>query len=396
MSTPPAAPAPAATASAAAPIPSPVDRYAPPPDQVKKYQTFLHGAGLYTGPIDGKWNDATWQALVTFQEKHGLSASGEIDAGTSRAMVPASHTLSPVDQQVYELYGPGLAAYLDDPSLGPVLRQLATNRTPSTDPRFRGAIEATAWWKSMADSSRKWEALGIEDPATANQQRKERLGQVQDLAARLGLQATPALLGEVAEDSLKYGWTDPVSGGPNAQVQKMLVSLGTYDPKAPGGMGDIGTQVSALREQARAYFLQPTDAELLDQAKRIKAGLTTEDAVITTFKNQAKSNHPYLGQSIDAGQTVADYFTDTKTKIAQMLEVPVDSIDLMNDRRWWPVIGFGKTSSDKSAADGKPMTTSEMIQYVNGQPGADKTERLRSGAANLALLMDRTFTGRQA
>lgn len=374
-------------------IDSPVDRYAPPEDQVKKYQTFLHGAGLYTGPIDGKWNDATWEGLVKFQEAHGLSASGQIDAGTNRAMTNPVK-LSPVDQLVFELYGPGLAAYLDDPSLGPVLRSLAAQRTPSTDPRFKGAIEGTAWWKGLADSARKWEALGLEDPATANRQRQERLGMVKDLASRLGIQADDHLLGEVAEDSLKFGWTDPVTGGPNTQVQKMLVSLGSYDPKAPGGMGDIGVQVAALREQARNYFLSPSDAELLDQAKRIKAGLTTEAAVIGTFKNQAKSNHPYLGQAIDEGQTPSDFFSDTRSKIAQMLEVPTDSIDLMNDHRWWPVIGFGQTSGDKQSVDGKPMTTSEMIQYVNTQPGADKTERLRSGASDLALLFDRTFTGR--
>lgn len=49
-------------------------------------QTKLKTDHLYNGPIDGRWSDQTSQALIVFQERHGLAQTGRLDGPTKRAL----------------------------------------------------------------------------------------------------------------------------------------------------------------------------------------------------------------------------------------------------------------------------------------------------------------------
>lgn len=51
-------------------------------DTVRQVQQALQQAGLYRARVDGVWGPATEAAVRSYQQKHNLNASGELDADT--------------------------------------------------------------------------------------------------------------------------------------------------------------------------------------------------------------------------------------------------------------------------------------------------------------------------
>lgn len=53
---------------------------APTPDRIAEIQQALAKDGSYPGTPNGKWDDSTEEALRKFQESHGLTPTGKLDA----------------------------------------------------------------------------------------------------------------------------------------------------------------------------------------------------------------------------------------------------------------------------------------------------------------------------
>jgi len=54
----------------------------PSEDRVSEIQQALAKDGSYAGTPNGKWDDSTTEAMKKFQESHGLSPTGKLDAKT--------------------------------------------------------------------------------------------------------------------------------------------------------------------------------------------------------------------------------------------------------------------------------------------------------------------------
>jgi peptidoglycan hydrolase-like protein with peptidoglycan-binding domain len=57
-----------------------------PPPAVQAVQGALHGAGVYTGAVDGNWGPDSAAALQRFQQMHNLQANGELNDATAHAL----------------------------------------------------------------------------------------------------------------------------------------------------------------------------------------------------------------------------------------------------------------------------------------------------------------------
>lgn len=361
-----------------------METYQPPSADVVKWQQFLKASGVYQGEVTGTWDEATWAALSAWQEKMQIGQSGQIDQATTGKLQDVVAYVSgqpedPLRKKVRELYGPAMVAYLSHPEIGPILKEAADQ---GFDPgRLRGRLEQTNWWRTNDDNARQWDEFNISDPESANAQRRAKSAFIADVAGKMGVTLSEQMKTNIVEDSLRLGLSE-------GEVTDMVSSMAQFNPNKPASEGNIAAYVDQLRIAAKSLYLSPPEAELFEQAKRIAGGGLTLDGAIATFREQAKLNHPALAPSIDAGSTVEDYFAETKRRIANALEVDPTSIDLMGDRRFWPIMGF---------VDGKgrnrPMTWSESIQFVNRMPEADKTDRLNQKAAQLGQLFRQTFKG---
>jgi peptidoglycan hydrolase-like protein with peptidoglycan-binding domain len=64
----------------------------PTADRISEIQTALGKDGSFAGTPNGKWDDATVGAMKKFQESHGLSATGKLDAKTLQKLGLGSQT----------------------------------------------------------------------------------------------------------------------------------------------------------------------------------------------------------------------------------------------------------------------------------------------------------------
>jgi len=53
---------------------------APTPDRIREIQTALQKDGSFEGEPNGKWDDATADAMRKYQDKNGITPTGKIDA----------------------------------------------------------------------------------------------------------------------------------------------------------------------------------------------------------------------------------------------------------------------------------------------------------------------------
>ncbi len=65
---------------------------APTADRVSEIQQALAKDGSYAGTPNGKWDDSTVEAMKKFQESHGLTPTGKLDAKTLQQLGLGSST----------------------------------------------------------------------------------------------------------------------------------------------------------------------------------------------------------------------------------------------------------------------------------------------------------------
>jgi murein L,D-transpeptidase YcbB/YkuD len=65
---------------------------APTPDRISEIQQALAKDGSYAGKPNGKWDDSTVDAVRKFQESHGLTPTGKLDARTLQQLGLGSQT----------------------------------------------------------------------------------------------------------------------------------------------------------------------------------------------------------------------------------------------------------------------------------------------------------------
>ncbi|MBZ5662050.1 MAG: peptidoglycan-binding protein [Acidobacteriia bacterium] len=61
-------------------VAKPKGQKAPTADRIKEIQTALQKDGSYQGEPNGKWDDATVEAMKKYQDKNGITPTGKIDA----------------------------------------------------------------------------------------------------------------------------------------------------------------------------------------------------------------------------------------------------------------------------------------------------------------------------
>src|SRR3984885_1597361 len=70
----------------------PKGQMAPAPERITEIQQALTKNGSFSGSPNGKWDDATVEAMKKFQSGHGLNPSGKLDALTLEKLGLGSQT----------------------------------------------------------------------------------------------------------------------------------------------------------------------------------------------------------------------------------------------------------------------------------------------------------------
>lgn len=360
----------------------------------QEYIDAAHQAALqYRG--DGGWTPGLGGDIgghSTAPTVPGLGAdyvpdsSGAVDTPGGAAIDLPANLQHASDQQIKDWlkvhYGYA-AGWVDAPEVGPILLRAAREGWDAL--KLQGEISGTSWWKSTSDSARQWMNLTVTDPASAEQQRSQRLAELGVEAQTMGLALTPERLKLLSEDSLKYAWS-------SQQLRSALVAESSYSP-AQAAQGQLGSNTATVKALAASYFVPMSGQSAFQYGQAITAGTLTTDGLAAQLASLAKGRFPTLAKVIDSGVTPSAYFSPYKETIAQLLEVAPDSIDLLNDPRWSAVIDT--VPQGGTMADRRPMTLSETQAYARGLPEWDKTQNARTAAGNMAQFISGKF-GRTA
>jgi hypothetical protein len=260
------------------------------------------------------------------------------------------------------------------PEVGDLLRKGVDD--PNYDPIPE--IMQTNWYRTTQASVRQWDALNAKDPESANAQLREEQARIWDMALGMGIDPNSIDFKDTATRSLRLGWQQ-------SQLQDYLASQLKYSPSSKTAVGSISTTMAQLKANAANYFVTLSDDTAFNMAKSVIAGEHTAQDWTGVWQDQAKQQFPTIANYIDKGITPQAYFAPVQDRIASALEVNPDSINLM-DSKWSKVID---TVDDKGVR--RPMTYSEVDQYVRSQDEWKSTRQGQQAAADMAQQLLTTF-----
>lgn len=268
------------------------------------------------------------------------------------------------------------AWFMDVPEIRDKLIGLARQGVTNPDIAKR-AISQTAWYQNTSSTARMWHIQEESDPASARADVAQQAGVLGTMASKLGLDVDPARLSDIAETSLRYGWT-------NQQIQSALAAEFKYDPDNK----KQSTVVQAIKERANKYYVPLGDSTIENWAKGMMQGTYTEEEYTQYLKDTAKSLMPQLSAAIDAGHTVEEYADPYRQVAARYLEVPPESVDF-NDPKWRTALD----QQDPKTGLHSVMTLTEWTRKIKTDPnyGYDKTQQGIQDGSQVATSLLKNF-----
>lgn len=319
--------------------------------------------------------------------------TGKISAATI-AKVSTNVNFDAATQKYLDANFGSIAAWYDNPSIGPVLKAALVAgkggtaltgqsyedfiRTHAVDAQGNVVQDpANSWWNNNAADVRNAQLQKINDPATYQNAVNNLLtGQVQPMANELGGKFDPATLQTVAEQAYENGWTT------TDQIKSALVKQYSYNPTTDlTAGGAIGKTTNDFATIANDYGVtMPTDpTQMTNFIKGAIGPNGTPEAFTEYAKQQAQLNFPWMAQSITNGATVKGYLSQYTANIANTLGISQDAIN-WSDPKWQSVVA-------KKALDGTtvPQTLDQALQTIKTDPrfGYDQTTQAKNDAYNI-------------
>lgn len=297
----------------------------------------------------------------------GRRVNGVKNAGASEADFEESPKLTP--EELAASYG-WAHGFLNSNSELKKLFNEAVKGT-WTASKFQAELRDTKWWKETSATRREAQVLKKTDPATWNAQMDATILQVRQLAAEIGAAIPASKLSKIAKDILETGMDE------NA----IRYAIGGYVEFTKKGTlrGEAGMHEYTMKQYAYEMGVKLSDQAIKNQAARVVKKVATTQDFEDEIRVQAKSMFPAYEQQIDAGATVRDIATPYMSLMADELEIPDQSIDVMDPRI--------KKAMNGLDANGKPggVSLNEFQSQLRNDPRWAKTSKAQDAATNVGL-----------
>lgn len=207
-----------------------------------------------------------------------------------------------------------------------------------TASKFQAEIRDTKWWKETSESRRQAQVTQKTDPATWNAQLEATIIQVRQFAAEIGAAVPNSKISKIAKNVLETGMDEG----------QLRMALGGYVDFTKKGTlrGEAGMHEYTMKQYAFDMGIKLDPQTIKNQAARVVKKVATTQDFEDEIRVQAKSLFPAYEQQIDAGSTVRDIASPYMSLMADELEIPDNSIDVMD-----PIIKKAMNGLD---ANGKP------------------------------------------
>lgn len=240
-----------------------------------------------------------------------------------------------------------------------------------TAQKFQAELRDTSWWKETSETRRQAQVTQKTDPATWNAQLEAAIIQVRQLAAETGAAIPASKLSKIAKNILETGMDE----------SQIRYAIGGYVDFTKKGTlrGEAGMHEYTMKQYAYNMGIKLDDQTIKNQAAQVVRRVATTEDFESQVRDQAKSMFPAYEQQIDAGSTVRDIASPYMSLMAEELQIPDNSIDVMD-----PIIKKAMNGLD---ANGKPGGVSlyDFQNQLRNDSRWTKTGGAQNGVMNAGL-----------
>lgn len=154
------------------------------------------------------------------------------------------------------------------------------------------------------------------------------------------------------------------------------------------GKGTLTAGVEAIKAQAAAQLIQISDVTARQWSKRLASGELDGDGLRSLIQAQATARYGWAADQIGKGITMADFLAPSRDRIAQVLEIPPEKVDLM-DPQFMKMV----TATDDKGAQ-RPATDTEIIRNARSDARWASTSNARSTLSSAAVMLRNYVEGR--
>lgn len=312
--------------------------------------------------------------------KGGYTPSSDAGGGISDVAEEPADSNIPEDwrEAAREMYPQYYAIVRNIPEIAQLL-ETAINES-YTPEKFQAELEQTNWFQQTSGSAREWEINSQRDPASAQRQIDEQIVRIRDLAlSSFGVRLSDERLSELAEDSLRFGWS-------NRFLQNAIGDVATTSTTGVSQLreGYIGQQ---LRATANDYGISVSDATFNRWVNKVAVGQESTASWEDYAKVQAKNLFPSISERIDAGETFQEIIDPYRESAAALLEIDGGTIDFKQPD-WIKAVTYMDDKGEQ-----RPMSFTEWNDYVrqNRSFGYEYTEQAQRRAYQVANSLANLF-----
>lgn len=272
--------------------------------------------------------------------------------------IPPGTQFTPLEQLVpadweaaaKEIYGGYYAILEKFPELKKLLMEAIAFKYSRE--KFQYELRQTEWYKTTTSSAREWDISAGLDPETARQQIADQAQKIRQSALNMGVRLTDNLLNQLAENSLRFAWTE----------QDLNVAIADEANRGGGSALAQGFFGQQARSTAADFGVRLSDSTLSDWATRLATGQETFQSYQDYLLNSAKALYPTLAGGFDRGLSFGQ-MTDPYAQVAsRILEIPVAQVDF-TDPKWAQAFTMKNEKGEQV-----PMTYGEWSDYLRTNP----------------------------
>jgi hypothetical protein len=364
----------------------------------------LAGTGATGGFIAGKESGIQGPKAVT-PTKTTTGASGAKGKPVVAAQLPAisaadkkkaaeaatGSTDTTTGKDFLAKYGVQAALVNSDPALQKLFKDAMTGMWDAK--KFQSEFLNTSWAKNHSSTWQAAETARLSAPGEYANSYNRMRDYLARTAVAMGETISPEQLGSeikpdangnystvASKESDLVQWALAQSWGKGidaAAIQQHLAQVGKINLALPGG--EAANVMSQLKSIANDYGLNslnvPGSNYFSEAAQSILLGKSTVDTWKQDIVNTAKQNYkPYAAQ-LDAGITLKSIASPYINTIANLLEIPPDTVDLSQATGYGKMVSNALMGSDP--ANPVSMTLSQFEQQVKQDPRWGMTNNAR-------------------
>jgi hypothetical protein len=238
---------------------------------------------------------------------------------------------------------------------------------------FIAEIKKQPWYKTKSVAQREYDiavAQGKRSPDYVEIQSKinKALAGVRTTAEQQGLQFSDTELKHIATDVVRNGYNDiELNGIFSKLIKTRKGGVKEFFDNISGETG-VGADKNTILDWAKKNGITVAEDWVSGQVQQILAGNHDVQKSKDYITSLAKNNFPAYADKLDSKSSVMDLAQTYAQKIATMLEVPFEQVDLSNDHL---------KNALAPDVDGKPKNITQVEQELRGTADWAKTNNAK-------------------